>query len=72
MRAALPLETAVQIVPGILASDGVAVIGGSRHGSDVEGIPDELLDQLGLEVDVVRIPKDVLDSPAWLLRMTPL
>lgn len=61
MRAVLPPAGALAVVSTFLAPGGVGVIAASRRQAP----------QLESEaVSVIEIPTSVLDSPAWLLRMT--
>jgi 16S rRNA (guanine527-N7)-methyltransferase len=61
MRAVIPLPVALDVVRRCLAPGGVGVIGASRTGPPP--VPSPL-------VTTLEIPAWVLDSPAWLLRMT--
>jgi len=70
-RASLALPAAMAIVCRSLETDGQAVFGLSRTTPPDE---DTLLADavsVGLSARVVAVPPDILDSPAWLLRMTP-
>jgi len=70
MRASLPLARAVEVANRLLTAGGTAVIGLSRSGlPDARQLRAEVGAQ-GLDADVVEIPPHVLDSPAWLLRIT--
>lgn len=67
MRAVLPAATAVDVVRSLLAPGGVGVIGGSRSTNEV----DPTIRGLGPDVEIVQVPPDILDSPAWLLMIGP-
>lgn len=61
MRAVIPLPGALDVVRRFLARGGVGVIGASRTGPPPVASP---------SVTTLEVPAWVLDSPAWLLRMT--
>ncbi len=65
-RASLPPAEALKVAPSLLAADGRAVVGLSRKAAP-EFVPTA---PPGTSVDVMKIGDGVLDSPAWLLRMT--
>ena len=67
-RASLPPEEALLVARPLLTGNGCAVVGLSRKKEPdrVPGAPE------GTSVDVLKIGEGVLDSPAWLLRMTPM
>jgi 16S rRNA (guanine527-N7)-methyltransferase len=67
MRAVLPATTAVDVVRSLLAPGGVGVIGGSRSTKEV----DPTIRGLVPDVEIVQVPPDILDSPAWLLMIRP-
>jgi 16S rRNA G527 N7-methylase RsmG len=63
-RAFLPPAKAFGVAAGVLAPGGVAVGGASRtRAPERTAFGDR-------EVEVIAVPAGVLDSPAWLLRMT--
>ena len=63
-RAFLPPAKAFAVAAGVLAPGGVAVGGASRtRAPERATIGDR-------EVEVIAVPAEELDSPAWLLRMT--
>jgi 16S rRNA (guanine527-N7)-methyltransferase len=70
-RAALPPEQALLRISRLLAPDGEAVIGLSRRfrPDGIRLVADAA--RHGLAAEMLTVPADVLDSPAWLLRMTP-
>ena len=61
MRAVIPLPGGLDVVRRYLAPGGIGVIGASRTGPPPVASP---------SVTTLEIPAWVLDSPAWLLRMT--
>ena len=61
MRAALGLPDALRVVDALLSPGGVGVIAASRRQAPRLETP---------TVTVIEVPGGVLDSPAWLLRMT--
>lgn len=61
MRAVNPLPAALDVVGGFLSPGGVGVLAASRRRAPIAE---------GERVTVIEIPSSVLDSPAWLLRMT--
>ncbi len=69
-RASLPPEQLFPRIRRLLATTGEAVMGLSRQTPpDAAGL-DTAAAGHGLQTEVVSIPPEVLDSPAWLLRMT--
>ena len=65
-RAALRPEEALAVAEPLMSDRGCVVVGLSRSVG-----PDRLPDPLpGTTLDLLRIEEGVLDSPAWLLRMT--
>ena len=65
-RASLVWEDALATALPLLAMNGCAVVGLSRSAE-----PDQLPHAPpGTNLDLLRINREVLDSPAWLLRMT--
>jgi 16S rRNA (guanine527-N7)-methyltransferase len=65
-RASLQPQAAIDAVVPLLSDQGCAVVGMSRTSE-----PDmSLLTASGMELDLLQIEQGVLDSPAWLLRMT--
>lgn len=65
-RASLPIPDAATLVPRLLTPDGVAVVGVSRH-TERPTIPEP---PRGVRFEVTSELVGVLDTPAWLLRMT--
>jgi len=65
-RASLPPADALKVAPSLLAAGGRAVVGLSRKAAP-EFVPTA---PSGTSVVVTKIGEGVLDSPAWLLRMT--
>jgi 16S rRNA (guanine527-N7)-methyltransferase len=69
-RASLPPERAFCRIGRLLSADGEAVVGVSRHASpDAAGL-EAAAARHGLHAELVTVPAEMLDSPAWLLRMT--
>jgi len=66
-RASLPPEEALDRALPLLLDHGCAVVALSRSAAP-DGVP---RGPDGGTVDLLEIEKGVLDSPAWLLRMTP-
>ena len=70
-RASLPLVAAVRTTARLLDADGVAVFAISRtRRPDPELVTTAMA--AGVLAEIVSIPSSVLDSSAWLLRMTSL
>ena len=65
-RAAIPLESMMIHVKQLLEISGIAVIGVTRR---AKAAPPETPELSGLQVDVVRVPGNILDSGAYLLRI---
>ena len=63
-RAFLPPAKAFAVAAGVLTPGGVAVGGASRTRAPERAAFGDR------EVEVIAVPAGVLDSPAWLLRMT--
>jgi 16S rRNA G527 N7-methylase RsmG len=63
-RAFLPPAKAFAVATGVLAPGGVAVGGASRTRAPEQTTFGDR------EAEVIAVPAGVLDSPAWLLRMT--
>jgi 16S rRNA (guanine527-N7)-methyltransferase len=61
MRAVIPLPAALSVVGGFLSPGGVGVLAASRRRAPTVEAE---------AATVIEIPRWVLDSPAWLLRMT--
>ncbi len=70
-RASLPPEQAFPRIRRLLAPGGEAVVGLSRQSPPDAAALVDAAARHGLQAEMVTIPADVLDSPAWLLRMTP-
>lgn len=66
-RASLAPQAAVALAPRLIAAQGVAAIALSR-----EGEPPQLprTPPQGAVLELIETPEGVLDSPAWILRMT--
>jgi 16S rRNA (guanine527-N7)-methyltransferase len=71
LRASLPPPAAMATAKRLLEPGGVAVLGLSRTKEPDEAVLQAAAVPTNLTVRVVAVPPDVLDSPAWLLRMTP-
>jgi len=69
-RASLPPDQAFPRVRRLLAPGGEAVVGLSRQSPPDAAALVAGAARHGLQAEMVTIPADVLDSPAWLLRMT--
>lgn len=69
-RASLSPEAAMRAVPRLLDPGGVAVLGLSRAQAPDQGPLRRVASEVGLDIATKPIPADILDSPAWLLRMT--
>jgi hypothetical protein len=65
-RASMPPAAAIGLVPHLVLSTGVAVIGLHR-GVDPPSLPEP---PPGAVLELLETPAGVLDSPAWHLRMT--
>jgi len=65
-RAVFDPAGTLDVVAPVLSDEGVAIIGLSRasHPQDLPPAP------VGTVVDLLAVPAGVLDTPAWLLRMT--
>lgn len=64
-RAVRDLTTAVRWSDRLLLPGGVGIVGITRRPSPVSDVPR----RSGLEIDVVKIPKTLLDAPISLLRI---
>ena len=69
-RASLPPEQAMPRIGRLLATGGEGVVGLSRQTPPDGARLEATAARHGLVSEVVSIPPGVLDSPAWLLRMT--
>ncbi len=69
-RASLRPEQTFPRIRRLLAPSGEAVVGLSRQSPPDVAVLVAAAASHGLQAEMVTIPADVLDSPAWLLRMT--
>ncbi len=67
-RGSLDASAAAGVVREMVSDGGAGVLGLSRR---PEPPPVPVAGDLGSAFEVVRVPEDVLDSPAWLLRIRP-
>ena len=70
-RASLPPEVAMRVIPRLLNPGGVAVLGLSRSERPDQEQLEREAEEVGLAATIEPVPANILDSPAWLLRMTP-
>jgi 16S rRNA G527 N7-methylase RsmG len=70
-RASLPLDAALGVLPKLLSAKGNAVFGLSRRHEppDIDAIADSV--SADWSIELVEALPEVLDSPAWLLRISP-
>ena len=70
-RGSVKAAEAVGLSARLLTMPGRAVLGLSRRPEPPERTRDliTVAQALGLDTDLVEVPKDILDGPAWLLIM---
>ncbi len=67
-RGSLGVPAAARLAVQAVGDGGAGVLGLSRR-PESPSLP--VVDGLDADLEVVRVPEDVLDSPAWLLRIRP-
>jgi 16S rRNA (guanine527-N7)-methyltransferase len=72
-RGSLPQKQLVAQVARLVAPGGIGVVALSRRQERPEGLENlmRLADDLGIDAEVLCVPREVLDAPSWLLRLQP-